>query len=123
MGKIIGGGLPVGAFGGKKIYGAYIAPAGDIYQAGTLSGNPLAMAAGVATLRKLKNCDYTALEKGRPTLPNPGRYFLRGKGVDVQMPTIASMFSPFFCSTPVANFAEAQKATRKIFASFTSKCA
>ena len=63
MGKIIGGGLPVGAFGGKKRFMEHIAPAGDIYQAGTLSGNPLAMAAGVATLRKLKNCDYTALEK------------------------------------------------------------
>lgn len=118
MGKIIGGGLPVGAFGGKKRFMEHIAPAGDIYQAGTLSGNPLAMAAGVATLRKLKNCDYTALEKRTADFAKSLADILRGKGVDVQMPTIASMFSPFFCSTPVANFAEAQKSDQKIFASF-----
>ena len=62
--------------------------------------------------------DYTALEKRTADFAKSLADILRGKGVDVQMPTIASMFSPFFCSTPVANFAEAQKSDQKIFASF-----
>lgn len=63
MGKIIGGGLPVGAYGGKAEYMQRIAPAGDVYQAGTLSGNPLAMAAGLATLDILEKADYAGLEQ------------------------------------------------------------
>ncbi len=62
LGKIIGGGFPVGCYGGKKEYMSRIAPCGDVYQAGTLSGNPVAMAAGVATLRSLQQQDYDALE-------------------------------------------------------------
>ena len=61
-GKIIGGGLPVAAYGGKARYMRRVAPEGDVYQAGTLSGNPLAVAAGLATLRLLQTCDYAALE-------------------------------------------------------------
>lgn len=118
MGKIIGGGLPVGAFGGKKSYMEHIAPEGEIYQAGTLSGNPLAMAAGVATLRKLKTRDYTALEQKTANFAKSLAEILRNKGLDVQMPTIASMFSPFFTPTPVANFEQAQNSDQKVFTSF-----
>lgn len=118
LGKIIGGGLPVGAFGGKKEYMERIAPQGDIYQAGTLSGNPLAMAAGVATLRRLKKMDYAVLEKKTAEFAGKLAENLRHCGVAVQMPTIASMFSPFFSSTPVANFDQAQKCDQRLFVKF-----
>ena len=81
LGKIIGGGLPVGAFGGKREYMSRVAPAGDVYQAGTLSGNPLAMAAGIATLSVLKASDYAALEARVEAFAAELESILRGKGV------------------------------------------
>lgn len=80
LGKIIGGGLPVGAFGGKREYMSRVAPAGDVYQAGTLSGNPLAMAAGIATLSVLKASDYAALEARVEAFAAELESILRGKG-------------------------------------------
>ena len=118
FGKIIGGGLPVGAFGGKRRYMERVAPAGDVYQAGTLSGNPLAMAAGLATLRRLKTEDYAALEKRTQAFARELADILRAKGVPVQMPTIASMFCPFFSETPVANFEQSKKCDQKLFTAF-----
>ena len=118
LGKIIGGGMPVGAFGGKKEYMENVAPEGSVYQAGTLSGNPLAMAAGTATLRKLKTMDYAALEKRTAEFARELAEILRGHGVAVQMPTIASMFCPFFSATPVANFEQAQKCNQQQFTEF-----
>lgn len=118
FGKIIGGGLPVGAFGGKRRYMERVAPAGDVYQAGTLSGNPLAMAAGLATLRRLKSEDYAALEQRTAAFARELADILRSKGVAVQMPAIASMFCPFFSEQPVANFAQSQQCDQKLFTAF-----
>ena len=118
LGKIIGGGLPVGAFGGKRCYMEHIAPLGEVYQAGTLSGNPLAMAAGLATLRKLKTKDYAALESRTQNFAQELAAILRAKDVPVQVPTLASMFSVFFTSTPVKDFATAKTADQALFTTF-----
>ncbi len=118
FGKIIGGGLPVGAFGGKRRFMEHVAPQGEVYQAGTLSGNPLAMAAGLATLRRLKTLDYDALEARTRAFAEALRDILRAKGVPVQMPTLASMFCPFFSEEPVTDFVQAQACDQKLFTSF-----
>lgn len=110
FGKIVGGGLPVGAFGGKAEHMRHIAPDGDIYQAGTLSGNPLAMAAGVATLCQLRKADYAALEQRVAVFAEQLEAILTAKGIDVQVPHYASMFSIFFTNKPVHNFEDAKKA-------------
>lgn len=118
FGKIVGGGLPVGAFGGKRKYMEQVAPAGGVYQAGTLSGNPLAMAAGLATLGKLKKADYTALETRTAAFAGELASILSAKGVPVQVPTIASMFCLFFSEHPVRNFADVGKCDQKLFSTF-----
>lgn len=118
LGKIIGGGLPVGCFGGKRKYMERIAPAGDVYQAGTLSGNPLAMTAGIATLGRLKNEDYADLEERTASFANSLGDVLRRKGVPVQVPTIASMFAVFFNEIPVRNFAEAKAGDLALYTRF-----
>lgn len=118
LGKIIGGGLPVGCFGGKRKYMEQVAPQGPVYQAGTLSGNPLAMTAGIATLKKLASQDYQALEKRVAAFTKELEQILASKGVPVQAPTIASMFSIFFSKTPVANFEQSQKSDQKLFTEF-----
>lgn len=118
FGKIIGGGLPVGAFGGKRCYMEQVAPKGAIYQAGTLSGNPLAMAAGLATLGKLARQDYAALEARTRTFAEALRDILQEKGVPIQMPTLASMFCPYFSVEPVTDFAKAQACDHTLFTSF-----
>lgn len=118
LGKIIGGGLPVGCFGGKRRYMEHVAPAGEIYQAGTLSGNPLAMAAGLATLQKLKNADYSGLEARCLKFASELCQILKGKNVPVQVPAIASMFSVFFSEEPVRNFAQAKKADGRLYEKF-----
>lgn len=108
MGKIIGGGLPVGALGGKAEIMDYLAPLGPVYQAGTLSGNPLAMAAGIAALKLLRNSDaYERLE----TLGSQMRQALSGTakeiGLPLQVPQVASMFCVYFSDTPVTNYEQA----------------
>lgn len=118
FGKIIGGGLPVGCFGGKRKYLERVAPAGDIYQAGTLSGNPLAMTAGLNTLAILKGMDYDGLERRTASFARELCEIIAAKGVAVQVPTIASMFSVFFCAEPVTNFATAQKCDHGLFTQF-----
>lgn len=118
FGKIIGGGLPVGAFGGKARYMRHIAPEGEVYQAGTLSGNPLAMAAGIATLDVLRQQDYDALERKVAAFAGELQSILRAKGVPVQVHTMASMFTPFFSEEPVTNFAQVQKCDQKLFGTF-----
>ena len=117
-GKIVGGGLPVGAFGGKAKYMEHVAPSGDIYQAGTLSGNPLAMAAGSATLRLLLHADYAALEARTERFARELEGILRAKGVAAHVPQFASMFSIFFTAGPVTNFADAKKADAECFTRF-----
>jgi glutamate-1-semialdehyde 2,1-aminomutase len=118
FGKIIGGGLPVGAFGGKQQYMRRIAPQGDVYQAGTLSGNPLAMAAGIATLSILQTSDYAALEGRVTAFAAELAAVLRAKQVPVQMPTLASMFCPYFSEEPVTCFADVHKADAALFTTF-----
>ena len=110
LGKIIGGGLPVGAFGGKEEYMRRVAPSGDVYQAGTLSGNPLAMAAGIATLRVLRDSDYDLLEARVESLCLEMEELFAAKEIPVHITRLASMFTVFFSEGPVRNFAEAKKA-------------
>ena len=107
MGKIIGGGLPVGAFGGRRDIMQHLAPVGPVYQAGTLSGNPLAMAAGIATLDMLTARDpYAALHKMGEELKDALLTAAKAKGLPLQIPQVGSMFAFFFSETPVRNFNE-----------------
>jgi glutamate-1-semialdehyde 2,1-aminomutase len=107
LGKIIGGGLPVGAYGGKGEIMCRMAPEGDVYQAGTLSGNPLAMAAGLATLRVLQDSDiYKELEKKGDMLFSGLESEAKSAGLDVKVNRVGSMGSLFFTKGPVTNFAE-----------------
>ncbi len=118
LGKIIGGGLPVGAYGGKRQYMERVAPSGDVYQAGTLSGNPLAMAAGLATLRILKNSDYEALERRTRRFADEMELLLRDKGLAVHVPAIGSMFCPFFTQEHVYDFAAVKRTDAALFTRF-----
>ncbi|WP_037351832.1 glutamate-1-semialdehyde 2,1-aminomutase [Sediminibacterium salmoneum] len=109
FGKIIGGGLPVGAFGGKKEIMECLAPLGKVYQAGTLSGNPLAMAAGIATLSMLKSnplC-YNQLEVKTIQLANGIQNTFSTKGIPVVVNQLGSMISVFFSEHPINNFDDA----------------
>jgi len=119
LGKVIGGGFPVGAYGARNEIMEMVAPLGGMYQAGTLSGNPIAMAAGIATLTELKK-------------QNPYQYFeeiggiievilsekAKEYGVDLVVNRYGSMLNPFFTKDPVTNFEEAQKSDTKKFAVF-----
>lgn len=118
FGKIIGGGLPVGAYGGKAEYMRRVAPEGDVYQAGTLSGNPLAMAAGLATLRTLKTCDYAALERRTAHFAGELETILKSKGVPVRIHTLGAMFCPFFTEETVTDFEAVKRTDTTIFTKF-----
>jgi len=118
LGKIIGGGLPVGAYGGKREIMGHIAPSGGVYQAGTLSGNPLAMAAGLATLKALAKKDYAALAARTNDFSRELEKILRSKGAPVSRNNIASIFTLFFTNSPVVDFPSAQTADSKLFISF-----
>ncbi len=109
LGKIIGGGLPVGAFGGKKEIMDCLAPAGTVYQAGTLSGNPLAMAAGIATLKHIKENPgvYDTLEEKSAYLAAGFADNLRKLGLNYTMNRVGSMMCMFFADTEVNNFNDA----------------
>lgn len=118
LGKIIGGGFPVGAFGGKREIMDFVAPMGKIYQAGTLSGNPVAMAAGLATLKILKSCNYQQLAERTRSLVHELLNIFQEKGLAVTMNCLASAFTLFFCEGPVTNFSQAQASDQKIFQAF-----
>ena len=118
LGKIIGGGLPVGAFGGKREYMSRVAPAGDVYQAGTLSGNPLAMAAGIATLSVLKASDYAALEARVEAFAAELESILRGKGVPVTVNRLASMYTVFFSDGQLRNFEDVKNSDTEMYSRF-----
>ena len=105
LGKIIGGGLPVGAYGGRRDIMSQVAPVGNIYQAGTLSGNPLAMAAGIATLMILKNREiYAKLEEKSKFFFSGLKDAAQKAGVDIAINRAGSMGSIFFTKSPVVDF-------------------
>ncbi len=110
FGKVMSGGLPAAAFGGRADVMAYLAPAGPVYQAGTLSGNPIAVAAGLATLR---NCTSDVYERLDATVAVVGRLVddaLSAAGVVHQVQYAGNLFSVFFAESPVTNFAQAKAA-------------
>lgn len=116
LGKIIGGGLPVGAYGGKREIMSLVAPEGSVYQAGTLSGNPLAMAAGLQTLKILKEQEtYETLEKRTKELVEGIKAIAKDEGIPLQINHIASMFSIFFTNEPVKDYNSALKSDVDLF--------
>lgn len=117
-GKIIGGGLPVGAFAGRKEIMEHIAPLGNIYQAGTLSGNPLAMSAGIALLTQLKENPgiYESLEKKTNYLVQGLRNVFEGFNIPFIINQFGSMVSVFFSGSPVLDFETASKTDISVFA-------
>ncbi len=121
LGKVIGGGLPVGAFGGRADIMDQLSPDGPVYQAGTLSGNPLAMAAGLAQLRELERTDgWRQLESIGATFEDAVRETIAGRPLTFHR--IGSMFCLFFTAGPVRNLAEAQTSDRDAFNRFFHAC-
>ncbi len=119
MGKIIGGGLPVGAYGGKKEIMMHVAPVGPVYQAGTLSGNPLAMAAGMAILDELaKPGVYEAIEAKTKRLAEGLQAAADKAGVKIALNQSASLFTIFFTETPVDSYAAAMTSNTEQFKVF-----
>jgi glutamate-1-semialdehyde 2,1-aminomutase len=120
LGKIIGGGLPVGAYGGRAEIMDMIAPLGPVYQAGTLSGNPLAMAAGLAMLRELKRNPsiYRRLEQATSALVDGVLAVANKKGIPLCANHVGSMFTWFFQAGPVTDWDSAAKSDTQAFARF-----
>ncbi|MDD3602380.1 MAG: glutamate-1-semialdehyde 2,1-aminomutase [Sulfurovum sp.] len=120
LGKVIGGGMPVGAFGARKEIMAYLSPEGPVYQAGTLSGNPVAMAAGLASLRKLKKNPALYVELGNKAKKLMDGFKKAADAADIPLTTDVrgSMFGFFFSSKPVKNFDDALQNDTKMFAKF-----
>ncbi|MGA2263677.1 MAG: glutamate-1-semialdehyde 2,1-aminomutase [Acidobacteriota bacterium] len=109
LGKIIGGGLPVGAYGGNRTIMDWVAPQGPVYQAGTLSGNPLAVAAGIATLKALnKPGTFAQMEQLAARLEEGLRDAAHSAGAEVQINRAGSMFTVFFTATPVTDYQSAR---------------
>jgi glutamate-1-semialdehyde 2,1-aminomutase len=123
LGKVIGGGLPVGAFGGRGEIMDQLSPLGPVYQAGTLSGNPLAMAAGLAQLRELERIDgWRLLEKSGARFEELMRDTLRDLKLGWVFHRIGSMFCLFFTSEPVTDLASAKRSDPEKFARFFKEC-
>ena len=119
LGKVIGGGLPVGAYGGPREIMEMVAPAGPVYQAGTLSGNPLAMSAGVATLKELQKPEAWAhYERIGARLIEGLKEAARVAGVDIVVQRLGSMFGMFFASEPVTDWDSAARADGRRFARY-----
>src|SRR5205807_2652550 len=119
LGKIVGGGLPVGAYGGRADIMAKVMPAGPVFQAGTLSGNPLAMAAGLATLQELKeNPPYARLEQLGGQLADGLRQAASKAGIPHQVARVGSMWTLFFAAEPVTDYDAAKKSDTARFGKF-----
>lgn len=119
LGKIIGGGLPVGAYGASREIMRHIAPAGNIYQAGTLSGNPLAMTAGLVTLKRLRQPSvYEQLERAGLRLCDGLREAARKAGIETVTNRVGSMWTTFFTNEPVTDWTSAAKSSREIYGKF-----
>jgi glutamate-1-semialdehyde 2,1-aminomutase len=119
LGKVIGGGLPVGAYGGSRRLMSHVAPLGSVYQAGTLSGNPLAVTAGLATLGELRNRDvYKRLEALGGELERGLRSAAEQARVALTVNRVGSMLTGFFCEGPVTDYASAKRADTKRYARY-----
>ncbi len=118
LGKIIGGGLPVGAYGGRADLMQLVAPAGPVYQAGTLSGNPLAMTAGLWSLSELSPKLYKHLARLGPMLAAGLADAARAAGVALQVNAFGSLVTPFFTDSPVRDFESAMRADTQIYGTF-----
>ena len=119
LGKIIGGGLPVGAYGGRKEIMDLIAPIGPVYQAGTLSGNPLAVAAGLATLKQLRAKDvYKKLEERSAALSEGIGKEAKRAGIPIIQHRVGSMMTSFFASEPVVDWNSAKRSDTKRYGQF-----
>jgi glutamate-1-semialdehyde 2,1-aminomutase len=120
LGKVIGGGMPVGAFGGKREIMAHLSPEGPVYQAGTLSGNPVAMAAGYASVKKLRENSrvFGVLEARAKRLVEGMKAAAEKHGIAMQVDVRGSMFGFFFSEKPVKNFDDACAADHARFAKF-----
>jgi len=123
LGKIIGGGLPVGAFGGRAEITDKLSPDGPVYQAGTLSGNPLAMAAGIAQLRELERINgWELLEDLGAQFEKLARDAIAKAKIDITFHRLGSMFCLFFTAGPIVDLASAQRSDLKMFARFFHAC-
>jgi glutamate-1-semialdehyde 2,1-aminomutase len=115
MGKVMGGGLPAAAYGGRREHMERIAPAGDVYQAGTLSGNPLATAAALATLARLDDAAYEQLAATTDSLASGLRQAAAGASVDVQVQSVPGLLTVFFSAQPVHDYATAAKSDTEAY--------
>ena len=123
LGKVIGGGLPVGAFGGKEIIMNYLAPEGPVYQAGTLSGNPLAMAAGATLLNLLITQNpFTELEEKAKLMLNGMKEIMVSSGIPFSTNQIGGMFGFFFSEELPKNIDDVSKTNDEMFSSFINAC-
>ena len=118
LGKVIGGGLPAAAYAGPRSLMERIAPAGDVYQAGTLSGNPLAVAAGLATLRLLDAAAYERLERTTAALADGLAQAAAEAGVAVQVPHVTGLLTVFFSGRPVKDYEDAKACDMDAYAAF-----
>jgi glutamate-1-semialdehyde 2,1-aminomutase len=119
LGKVIGGGLPVGAYGGRRDVMQMVAPAGPMYQAGTLSGNPLAMTAGIETLKELQRTEvWEAMEANTARLAAGLCAAAKEAGAPIVTQCVGTMFTTFFTDRPVINWATAKAADTKKFGAF-----
>ena len=123
LGKIIGGGLPVGAFGGRAEIMDQLSPDGPVYQAGTLSGNPLALAAGLAQLRELERINgWKWLEEMGAQFEELARASIKNAKLDITFHRLGSLFCLFFAAGPILDLAGAQRSDLKMFARFFHGC-
>ena len=119
LGKVIGGGFPVGAYGARDEIMEMVAPLGDMYQAGTLSGNPIAMACGIATLKELKRQDpYNQFNKIAERIENILLEAAKENNIDLQVNRFGSMINPFFTNEEVVDFKSAQSSDTEKFKTF-----
>jgi glutamate-1-semialdehyde 2,1-aminomutase len=118
LGKVLGGGLPIGGYGGRRDIMEQVAPAGPVYQAGTLSGNPLAVTAGMVTLEALTDSVYAELERKGERVESLLRSSAEAVGIPLEVNRVGSMLTAFFASQPVSDFAGAKHADGNRFASW-----
>lgn len=118
LGKVLGGGLPIGGYGGRRAIMEQVAPAGPVYQAGTLSGNPLAVAAGLATLDALDERAYRQLEEAGARVAATLQSAANAAGIALTVNRVGSMLTAFFTNGPVHDYASAKQASPAAFASW-----